>query len=66
MVKGMGFDAPFFDDAGELVRQVKPDALFACVPPAFNRAIAEQCVSTMWRCFWKSPWPRRWKMRARF
>lgn len=44
MVKGMGIAGPFFSEVSEFIQMTKPDGVFACVPPAFNRVIAEQCV----------------------
>lgn len=43
-VKGMGIDAPFFASVDALLDNAKPDGIFACVPPAFNRSIAEKCL----------------------
>ncbi|WP_340315615.1 Gfo/Idh/MocA family protein [Rhizorhabdus argentea] len=37
-------DAPIFKDHGEMLRQVRPDAVAICTPPAPRHAIARDCL----------------------
>ena len=43
-VKGMGLEPPFYDSVEKMLDRVPLDGLFACVPPAYNKRIAEVCA----------------------
>ena len=54
-VGGMGVHAPFFDDVEKMIASIRPDAVFACVPPAFNLPVAEACVRNNVSVFVEKP-----------
>ena len=54
-VKGMGLDLPFYDSVKKMLDEVPVDGLFACVPPAFNKKIAEGCAARGISLFLEKP-----------